>query len=98
MKKLTIEQRDRMIRALENALQRVRKEETKGLCSALHNTGLICEDRNYLIRWIGRMLGPDHAYLENIWGRSPYEFTPEQRYQHRKPWVEWMIQHLKETT
>lgn len=105
MKTLTIQQRDNMIEMLEMALEEIRLGYSRGMCSSLlcilYIKQFTKEDANYLINWIQTMVPPGR-YLEFLVNPDYYKYpnklpSPEERYQLRKPWVEWMIQHLRET-
>lgn len=103
MKQISKKSAARMCAALEYALDMVRDGTCLGLCGGIEDAhisaGILFRyERIYLIQGIHKMLRPA-AWLENymsVKGRKRY--NPELRYERRKPWVEWMIQHLKETT
>lgn len=97
MKKLTVAERDRMIAALRYSLSMIESGDFFGLCEglweAIFKKKCYYDEAKYIRRWIRKMLR-SRSYLE---GAVP-SGTAHERYALRKPWVEWMIQHLKETT
>lgn len=97
MRTLSKNKAKKMCRALDKALKLVRCDDSTGLCMALFDCELNAEDTDYLQEWIRQMLG-DFAFLENASFRSIWKFSAEERYEHRKPWVKWMKQHLMETS
>jgi hypothetical protein len=100
MKKLSTKERTRMIRALDFALGRIRIGYATALCFGLYqaeNEGICTRtDKDYLCKWIAKMLKGEDNYLET--DKPAWMYSKEERYSHRLPWVKWMINHLKETS
>lgn len=93
----------RMCEALDCALEDVRTERSHGLCFSLIFSTLSRYEYVYLTNWIRNMLGRSNIYLEQwqLQSRSidiMLKTTAWERYNNRKPWVEWMKRHLMETS
>lgn len=102
MKKLSKKSAKRMSDALSCALNLVKQGEFFGICAGIEIAADrdICtsSEADYLKEWIVKMLGSSYVFLESYPGAPWSGSRSELRYQLRQPWVNWMIQHLRETT
>lgn len=92
-----------MIKALQFAKTNVNDSHfSNGLCLALQHAYdcdlLRYSDLHYIRSWISKELGP-HCFLHQ-WIRAKTNKAPDNAtlYRTRLAWIDWMVQHLKETT